>query len=177
MTHKVFTHHFSPSSLASAQKSSALLMEQEDRSARNVPMIASCLKLGKVLAAALLIQVGSAEEESILSSATVVDHGYFLTSRTPTPSDLIGDNFKTLITCDEGYDMMEMTVDLGHSVSNSVISVFLQNLDNKDDLQYRIHVSHFRIGDDSAVFSTTNSIVRDNVVSGGFFEFSPVVSG
>ena len=51
-------------------------MEQGGGPARNAPLIASCMKLGKVFAA-LLIQVSSAEEESILTHATVVDNGHF----------------------------------------------------------------------------------------------------
>ena len=52
--------------------------------------------------------------------------------------------------------MMEYTVDFGAGVSNSVVSVFLQNTDNNDKMQYRIHESHFRVGDDSTVYSTSN---------------------
>ena len=130
-------------------------MEQCGRPARNAPLIASCMKLGKVFAA-LLIQVGSAEEESILTDAIVVDNGHFRTSHTPTPDDFISEGFKRLITTNDGHDTMEFTVDFGPGVSNSVLSVFLQNTDNKEKMQYHIHESHFRIGDDSTQNSTSN---------------------
>ena len=38
-------------------------------------------------------------------------------------------------------------------------------------------VTHLRIGNDSAVFSTINEMIVDNITAGGFFEASSLLSG
>ena len=40
-----------------------------------------------------------------------------------------------------------------------------------------MYISHFRLGDDPTEYSTSNVIVKESVVSGGFFELWPIVSG
>lgn len=111
-----------------------------------------------------------------MTGASVVDNNRFAKTTIPVPNEFIGDGFKSLLnTVADDEDMVEYTVDFG--VSNSVVSVFLMNPCQTDNWQFRIHVSHFRIGDDPTEFSMSNVIVKDNVVSGGFFELSPITAG
>ena len=70
---------------------------------------------------------------------------------------------------------MEVTVDFGES--NKIVSVFLSNGCHADNWLRRIHISQFLLGDDSTEFSASNVVVKDNVVSGGFFELDTVMSG
>ena len=57
----------------------------------------------------------------------------------------------------------------------SIRSIFLSNRSgNGSD---RIGLSHIRLGNDSAVFSTLNSIVVPDIVDGGFFEVNDPISG
>ena len=70
---------------------------------------------------------------------------------------------------------MEMTVDFG--ASSKIVSVFLSNAGQAENWMRRIHVSKFLLGDDLTEFSTSNVVVKNNIVAGGFFELDTVISG
>ena len=133
--------------------------------------VGSWLRLSKVIAASL-INLASSEEESILTGASVVDHGEFAY---PNFSEVIGEGFKSIVTTSNCCPMRELTVDFGKSMP--VQSVFIYNRANNPFAQQRIGVSHIRIGDDSIVYSTKNTKIVDNITDGGFFEASQLLSG
>ena len=54
-------------------------------------------------------------------------------------------------------------------------SIFLSNRSGTGS--DRIGLSHIRVGNDSADFSTLNSIVVPEIVEGGFFEVTDPISG
>ena len=70
--------------------------------------IRSWLRLSKVIAASL-INLASSEEESILTGASVLDHGRFSSSN---KDEVIGDGFKSLVSS-HCCPMAEFTVDFG----------------------------------------------------------------
>ena len=63
----------------------------------------SSLKLTKIVAA-LLAKLSLAEEESILTGATMIDNGHFDSSYTPAPDEFLKDGFKHLLMTVGGND-------------------------------------------------------------------------
>ena len=122
----------------------------------------------------MLCKLALGEEESILTGASVIDHGKFH-STTPATSEFIGEGFKSLIESTNCCPMVDFTVDLGKSLP--VLSVFLVNSAHSISHQYRIGVSHIRIGEDQTEYSTSNSVIVDNITDGGFFEAPLILTG
>lgn len=129
----------------------------------------SWLRTSTVLAAGLF-QVARAEEESMMTGATIVkDYGKAISYQSPNPDVLIGPGFKSYAFSDDCCLMAEFTIDFGEP--KTVHSIFLNDVaKNFDDEQETIGVSHIRAGNDRTEFSTTNVVVRDNIVDGGFFK-------
>ena len=44
------------------------------------------------------------------------------------------------------------------------------NVTHDVDVQKSLAVSHVRVGNDATPYSTTNAVVKQNIVEGGFFE-------
>ena len=62
--------------------------------------------------------------------------------------------------------MAEYTIDFG--APKTVHSLFLTGVNADANLAQSIGQSHIRVGNDRSEFSTSNEIVKDNIVSGGF---------
>lgn len=125
-----------------------------------------------LLLLATLSCLSEAEEESILAGATVIDDGMFDPVVTPKPSDLIGDDFRTLVQTSGSSTQVAIKIDLNQSAA--IHSIFLINHTGYSDEQMRMSKSMVKIYD---TLTGVGKKVYDNIEDGGFFELSPVTTG
>ena len=103
-----------------------------------------------------LCRLASGEEESILSSASVLDHGRWSTYYgTAIFDDMINDSFFSYIHSDDSSEMFDCTVDLGSSMK--IVSIWFKNRTNHATNRRQIGESNIYIGDNATEFSASNT--------------------
>ena len=127
-----------------------------------------------VASAALLFKTARPEEQSILDQATV----FLGDISTPDPNALISTNFKSFTRTETGSlpdKTSEFKIDLKEI--KAIHSIMVSNICTTGVKRLSLGVSHVRVGNDEAAYSTNNPVVLDDIVEGGFFEFSSLASG
>ena len=71
--------------------------------------------------------------------------------------------------------MQEFSINFGKSVW--LHSIFLINRCKNGYNQMRIGLSHVRVGNDATAYSTSNTVVKQGIVAGGFFELDSLCEG
>ena len=76
---------------------------------------------------------------------------------------------------DSSHPTTEISIDFGKE--QTVHSIQLVNNCYNDDYQKVIGSSHVRLGNDSAAWSESNAVVKDNIVDGGSFKLEGLPKG